>query len=418
LPPPPPRGFFGRDELIEKLIGLTENLEPIALIGAGGIGKTSIALTVLHHDRIKARFGDNRWFIRCDQFPASRSHFLTQLSKVIGAGVENPENLVSLRPFLSSLEAFIVIDNAESVLDPQGTDAHEIYAVVNELCQFKTICLFLTSRITTIPRHFKRPDILTLSMEAARDIFYSIHGKGGRSRIIDGLLRRLDYHALSITLLATAASHNVWDYNRLAKEWDAHRVQVLQTDHNESLAATIELSLASPTFHKLGPDARNLLGVIAFFPQGVDERNIDWLFPTISDRKNIFNKFCVLSLTHRTNDSITMLAPIRDYLRPQHPKLSPLLCATKDRYFTRLSVDVNPGTPGFGEAEWIKLEDVNVEHLLDVFTSIDTNTDDIWNASWNISIGTKNGELCWGPRLKPSPMIICRRVPGGILIKR
>ena len=102
-------------------------------------------------------------------------------------------------------------------------------------------------------------------MDSTCDIFYAIYPHGERSNIINNLLRRLDFHALSITLLATAASNHGWNDDRLASEWDTHRAQVLRTDYNESLAATIELSLASPrTFRNLGPDARDLLGVVAF----------------------------------------------------------------------------------------------------------------------------------------------------------
>lgn len=101
-----------------------------------------------------------------------------------------------------------------------------------------------------------------------------------------------------------------------------------------------------------------------------------------------------------------MLAPLCDYLCPKDPKSSPLLSRTKECYFTRLSVDIDPDKPDFGETQWITSEDINIEHLLDVFALVDMNSENVWDACIKFM-----DHLYWhkprltilGPRIKALP---------------
>src|ERR1700761_6692944 len=67
LPPPPPQIFFGRNTTLEHLLHVFESAKPnpfyIAILGAGGIEKTVLGVTFIHHPFITRHFGDFRWFL-------------------------------------------------------------------------------------------------------------------------------------------------------------------------------------------------------------------------------------------------------------------------------------------------------------------------------------------------------------------
>ena len=71
-----------------------------------------------------------------------------------------------------------------------------------------------------------------------------------------------------------------------------------------------------------------------------------------------------------------------------------------------MPVVIDPDMPNFGETQWITSEDVNVEHLLDVFTTIDVNSDGIWRTRINFMIHLhwhKKRLTILGPKIEGLP---------------
>ena len=110
-----------------------------------------------------------------------------------------------------------------------------------------------------------------------------------------------------------------------------------------------------------------------------------------------------------------MLAPLWNHTCPKNPVLSPLLCDKG----ALLQPVIGPGEPDFEKARRITPEDVNVEHLLDVFTTI-TQTLKASGVPVVIlcnTIGTRAGRLFWGPNIEPAGGPLWRRgaaVSGGV----
>ena len=309
--PKAPTNCFGRDVIIEDLLSFVERSASITLFGAGGTGKTTIALNLLQHVRIAERFGKHRHFMRCDDLQNSLDSFLERLFEAIGA--RHLRDIGQLRTHLSlSPPCILVLDGVESLLDPLASGVAEITIAIMEISRHQNVCLLATTRMDVETPDFRRVEVLALSADGARDMFHSCCPLG-RSARIDQLLEELDFHPLSIDLLASAVRENGWDEATLLKTWGGGKMDVLRATGRQDLEDNIKSILDAPTIQELGTTALETLEAIAAFPNGVKESKLEMMFPTIAGIGEATDELCKFSLIYREDGFIKMLSPFRIY---------------------------------------------------------------------------------------------------------
>ena len=86
----------------------------LALLGLGGIGKTSTALAVLHHSDIASRFESRRFWVPCVKAKSVEEFESTLHAAIIGArDTSNARSDVMF--YLKTLpSALIILDNFET----------------------------------------------------------------------------------------------------------------------------------------------------------------------------------------------------------------------------------------------------------------------------------------------------------------
>jgi Cdc6-like AAA superfamily ATPase len=121
LLPPEPKIFHGREVEISAIIQAFRCQVPrIAILGTGGMGKTSLARAILHNPEISARYEEHRLFIRCDGISNS-----LQLSALIAAhiGIKGGKDLTQpvIHHFTNSPPSLLILDNLDTIWEPADT---------------------------------------------------------------------------------------------------------------------------------------------------------------------------------------------------------------------------------------------------------------------------------------------------------
>ena len=325
--PPAPTDCFSRDEVLDEVLDLTDQVASTALFGSIGVGKSCVALTLLHHNRTKTKFGRNRHFMPCGNLTNSLEDFLERLSEAIG--ISRAADIGQLRAHLeSSPPLILLLDGVDLILDPPVSGDEEISAMIEELGSYEHVCLVTTCRMYPDIHGFHRVEVPTLSEDGAREAFYNLCALG-RSSAVDNLIRNLDFHPLPLNLLASSARENNWDATMLLKAWDDNQANELQTNYQQRLKDVVEISFRSPTIQNLGTTARGVLVGIAAFPNGIGEGRLESTLPSITEVGAAVDVLCKFSLLYRQDGHVKMLSPLRSYFldsafsSPQHPETIP-----------------------------------------------------------------------------------------------
>jgi predicted ATPase/DNA-binding winged helix-turn-helix (wHTH) protein len=112
--PLPLSRLIGRDALVSTLSSQLSRWRLLTLAGAGGIGKTSVALAVVHN--VVARFRDEGCFV--DLAPLSDPALVpSALAAVLGVGVRTDDPVPGLIAHLHDKRMLLVLDSCEHVLE-------------------------------------------------------------------------------------------------------------------------------------------------------------------------------------------------------------------------------------------------------------------------------------------------------------
>ncbi|KAG2059329.1 hypothetical protein BDR06DRAFT_1069306 [Suillus hirtellus] len=257
--------FYGHNDLMEELTTLIANGEHIALIGPRGMGKSSLAIAILHEQLIINKFADWRFFMAYDDLDPSTitfETFMTHFTGVLGIEITGADSLHPISTFLHSASALVILDNAETFKEACALSVlKKIPPAIANIANIPGIVLILMScsRRNAPNVRWIMNDILPLDSSTAQAMFFQIYQHTSCSKAgedIQDLLKELEFHPLSINLLTNAAQQNDWSPAILLKRWNNWDSAVLNTGKGklQSLSDAMQLSLDSPSIQALGED--------------------------------------------------------------------------------------------------------------------------------------------------------------------
>ncbi|WP_437747050.1 hypothetical protein WMF39_19715 [Sorangium sp. So ce1504] len=329
---PPAELCIGRGPVVDAIVAALVREPPgrVLLLGAAGVGKSTVSLAVLHRPEVVARFGERRFFARLDAAPDAESAAVALAGALrVTSGPDRWQRALSV---LAAGPAVLVLDNLETPWD--GDDRSGTEALLAELAAVPGLSLVASVRGAGRPGHvtWSSPvELRPLGRAEAEAVFCAIAGEEHRGKpALSALLPLMEGIPLAITLLAQAAHGN--DLVNLKEEWEARRTAVLERDGGardrlRSWKTSLELSLGSP---RMAAGARRLLSVLAVLPDGIAQRDFAVLLPGTGPAAA--RALAQVGLAYFEGGRLKMLSPVREYVAAEYPPVVEDLARAMEHY--------------------------------------------------------------------------------------
>ncbi|KAJ7922753.1 hypothetical protein B0H13DRAFT_2267444 [Mycena leptocephala] len=329
--PSEPKIFHGRDSELSNVLQLFGQGTPrIAILGAGGMGKTSLARAIIHRTEITERYNQHRFFVACDSAATQ-----VELAALIGAhvGLKPGKDLTSpvIQYFSSSSNCLLILDNLETLWEPVESRG-KIEEFLSLLTGVDHLALVITMRGAERPAkvawtHPFLPLLKPLEQDAARQTFIDIADNTHDPEQVDKVLSLTDNMPLAISLIAHLVDSE--GCSHVLSRWEEEKTSLISDGYNRTsnLDLSISLSLSSP---RLNPHSKDLLSLLSMLPDGLSD--VELVQSKLPIDNILSCKAALVGTTLAYSDEhkrLKVLVPIREYMQKIQPPgdyfLRPLL---------------------------------------------------------------------------------------------
>ncbi|KAJ7874584.1 hypothetical protein B0H13DRAFT_1555446, partial [Mycena leptocephala] len=304
----------------------------IAILGGGGMGKTSLARAVIHHSEIACRYEQQRFFVACDSAATQ-----VELAALIGThlGLKPGKDLTHpvIQHFSSSPHSLLILDNLETLWEPTESQAN-IEEFLSLLTGVDHLALVITMRGAERPakvawtRPFLQP-LKPLEQDAARQTFIDIADNTHNPKEVDQVLSLTDNMPLAINLLAHLVDSE--GCSNVLSHWEEEKTSLISDgyDKRSNLDLSISLSLSSPRLNSV-PHSKDLLSLLSMLPDGLSD--VELVQAKLPIDNILGCKAALIRTTLAYSDEhkrLKALVPIREYMQkikpPGYDLVRPLL---------------------------------------------------------------------------------------------